>query len=96
MGAHLQSINFSSYQVLQMIAINLFGLFHAKRRLDKMAAGHEAEVARTTISEGEKTIDAAAGDAVDNDLNLSADEKKSYDVIMDLTCELFIAFMALF
>ena len=89
--SHLQSINFSSYQVLQMIAINLFGVYHAKRRLDKMAALQEADAPASVTSavdaDGDKTKVAAAGDAVETDANLSADEKQSFDIIMDLTRE---------
>lgn len=90
--SHLQSINFSSYQVMQMIAINLFGASHAKRRLDKMAATLETDAPRAVTSvanaEGDAPSEVATGDAVDNDaVLLSADERQSFDIIMDLTRE---------
>ena len=43
LGTHVMSISFSSYQLLQMVTINLFGLYHARRRLDKVAANRETE-----------------------------------------------------
>ena len=40
LAIHITSLSFSAYQLLQMVAINLFALHHAKRKL-KMSTSQE-------------------------------------------------------
>ena len=57
-----------------MVTINLFGLYHAKRKLDTVTSS-------STNQNGEREESKEA--------ELSQDEQRSYDVILEFTCELY-------
>ena len=67
---HITSMSFSSYQLVQMVAINLFALQHARRKLDT----GEAETGSEEKAEEARKME-----------ELGKEEKIAYDMIFRLT-----------
>ena len=72
---HVTSMSFSAYQLLQMVAINLFALYHAKRRLKTNPGQSLNGKDETERESGQK-----------DDVN--SDARRCYDMPFDLTGEL--------
>jgi tetratricopeptide (TPR) repeat protein len=80
----VSSASFSSYQLVQMIAINLYALYHAKRRLSGCRGGagepgDENSVAATTANVAEPLV--------------SHDQQMAYDLMFGFTVSVFEALL---
>ena len=69
---HITSMSFSSYQLVQMVAVNLYAMHHARKRTDHE---HDEE-------DDESSVNGTEGVAA-----LSKDEQEAYDLVFSLTCK---------
>ena len=72
---HVTSMSFSAYQLLQMVAINLFALYHAKRRL------------KTNQSQSLNGKDEGEKESGQKD-DVNVDARRCYDMPFELTGKL--------
>ena len=70
---HITSMSFSAYQLLQMVAINLFALYHAKRKLKTNSSQSHNGKEEEDREDGQK------------DEQFSSDARRCYDMPFELT-----------
>ena len=71
---HITSMSFSSYQLVQMVAIDLCAMHHAKKKTSDHDLSEDDEQSLNGKENGGTDV-------------LSKDEQEAYDLVFNLTCE---------
>ena len=86
--SHLTSLSFTSHQLLQMVAINLFAMQHAKSH---SAAGLMDNTSRNGDDNDKENnnngVKNHSRSSSKEEASLSKDEQQAYDLVFNLTCK---------
>lgn len=85
--SHILMNSFSSYQLVQMVAINLFSLYHAKRKLNNTGMGTVETKKGSANGNADSVTDSRKAKEMTEE-NL----KNSFDLLFELTRMLRINF----